>query len=1006
MKTNLRVFVVVVTAIALMAASELTPKAAVNSVSGHANGASVNVTATVLGVGANVSVPTVAPVTLPPQGGSQTNQVASVNVQLGIPGVLTVLSTGLVVNTTSGTISSSAAHAESSSTVNNLNILNGLVTASTVRAKSTSDGNGASATSTDTGSFLNQLRISGVLQEQSEFAPNTTIAINASVTAIIAGLPVNVPVSGTLVLNEQFPGGNGVTTSSLTVNYIHLNVSGSVAGQISLNADVIVASATSGVDFTAGPANNCPTVSVSGGTTRSVQVGQTLTFSVSANDPDGNTVTLQATNLPTNSSFNPNPATGTPTATGTFSFTPVAGQANQTFNVNFTASDNNGCSGGVPVPVTVQITVTQGPPPNQCPTVTVIGGTTRSVQVGQTLTFQVSATDPDGNTVTLQATNLPANSSFTPNPATGTPTATGTFSFTPAAGQGNQTFNVNFTATDNNGCGAGVATPVTVQITVTLGPPPNQCPTITVTGGTTRSIAVGLTLTFQVSATDPDGNTVTLQATNLPANSSFTPNPVTGTPTASGIFSFTPGASQANQSFNVIFTATDNNGCSGATATPVTVNIAVIPLGGGNNCPTITVSGGLNHSAQVGQAMAFGVSATDPDGDLVTLTATNLPSGATFTPNPATGAPTASGTLSFTPSLAQANQSFNITLTATDNRGCSSGAGLGTIAIAAIAVGPPVPQTNPCGNHAPIISVPPLPLVAISQSLEFLVKAADQDGDQVTVSAKCLPPNASFDAASGRFSFSPGADQLRAAQLGQGIVALFGARDDHGAESTAIVDITPVVSMASPGDPIVSIPPGPIMLKMVDRLSFAVAGLSQIAGCPVSMTASGMPDLGAASLIADMFTFTPTAAQIGESFIVSFTATDCFGHTRTSSVNIVVIDADSNCVARGAGSIDVVAKRLDFSTSSVNDRSGAATVSIANKGGGSLTINSILLSDDRNYRMEGFVASPVVLQPGGVIELRVLFEPKNKGQNSASLTINSSDPNNPTVEIKLKGKGN
>jgi hypothetical protein len=126
--------------------------AAQNNMGGGANGASINVTATVLGLGANVSVPTVAPVTLSPQGGSTSNQVASVNVQLGVPGVLTVLSTGLVVNTTSGTISSSA-HAEGNSTVNNLNILNGLVTASTVRAKSTSDVNVDSATSSGAWSF-------------------------------------------------------------------------------------------------------------------------------------------------------------------------------------------------------------------------------------------------------------------------------------------------------------------------------------------------------------------------------------------------------------------------------------------------------------------------------------------------------------------------------------------------------------------------------------------------------------------------------------------------------------------------------------------------------------------------------------------------------------------------------------------------------------------------------------------------------------------------------------
>jgi hypothetical protein len=558
MKIKLRGLLVGMLAAILLAGSEFTLMAqASNSVSGGANGANVDVIATVLGVGANVSVPTVAPVALPPQGGSQTNQVASVDVQLGVPDVLTVLSTGLVVNTTSGTISSSAAHADGSSTVNNLNILNGLVTASTVRAMSTSDGNGASATSSAAGSFLNQLRINGVLQQGSQFAPNTTIAINATVTAIVGGLPVSVPVNGTLVLNEQLPGGNGVTTSSLTVNYIHLTVSGSVAGQISLNANVIVTSATSGVDFTAAQANNCPTVSVSGGTTRSVQVGQTLTFSVSATDPDGNSVTLQATNLPANSSFNPNPATGTQTATGTFSFTPAAGQANQTFNVSFKATDNNGCNAGTAVPVIVQITVTSGPPTNHPPVISVPGP--QVIAVGDTLTFTVTASDPDGDAVTLSATSVPANASFNGN--------TGGFAFTPTSNQAGQVFVVMFTATDPQGASASA----TVQITVIqsagggeLGPPIISVPPSPIV------VPVGTTLTFIVIGSSPGpGCHVALSARDLPAHGLFDP--------PSGRFDFTPVEQQIGESFVSTFIATD---CIGQAASG-TVTIVVVAAGGG-----------------------------------------------------------------------------------------------------------------------------------------------------------------------------------------------------------------------------------------------------------------------------------------------------------------------------------------------------------------------------------------------------------------------------------------
>jgi hypothetical protein len=744
--------------------------AAQNSVGGGANGASVNVTATVLGVGANVFVPTVAPVTLPPQGGSTSNQVASVNVQLGVPGVLTVLSTGLVVNTTSGTILSSAAHAESSSTVNNLNILNGLVTASTVRAKSTSDGNGAAATSTAAGSFLNQLRISGVLQGQTQFAPNTTIAINASVTAIVGGLPVSVPVSGSLVLNEQSPGGNGLTTSSLTVNYIHLSVSGSVAGQISLNADVIVASATSSVDFTAAQANNPPLITVPGSQT--VQVGNTLTFSASAADPDnGDVVTLSATTLPPGSSFSPNPATGNP-ASGQFSFTPSQSQAGQTFVVNFSASDNHGAQASA----SVQITVTSGPPANRPPVVTVPGSQT--VQVGATLNFNASGSDPDaGDTVTFTASSIPANATVTPNPATGNP-ASSQFHFVPSQSQAGQTFAVNFTAVDNHGAQASGS----VQITVTNAPPPaNRPPVISVPGP--QVIAVGDALTFMVTASDPDGDAVALSATSVPANASFNAN--------TGGFAFTPTSNQAGQVFVVMFTATDPQGASAS----ATVQITVIQSAGG--------------------------------GEL--------------------------------------------------------------------------------------------------------------------------------------------------------------------------------------GPPIISVPPSPIVVPVGTTLTFIVIGSSPGQGCHVALSARDLPANGLFDPPSGRFDFTPVEQQIGESFVSTFIATDCIGQTATGTVTIVVVAAGGGGGGGGGtlppGHICVPVTKVFFKTIPANGGCGFIKISLASVGGGPLKIRSMGLVDGTHFRVEGMPTLPASLQSASVLELTIMFQPKGAGNVSDTLVIDTDDPDNPTITVKLKGKG-
>ena len=533
-----------------------------NAVGGGANGASVNVSATVLGVPSNVSVPFVAPVSLPPQGGSATDQVASVNVSIN-PGVLPVLSTGLIINTTSGIITQTSAHAESTSTVNTLNLLNGLVTATTIRSKSTSDGNGTTANSSSAGSFANQLRIAGVLYQQSEFDPNTEVAVSATVTAIVGGLPVLVPLNGTVIINEQIRAGNGQTTSSLTVNFLHVNVSGSVAGLITLNANIIVASASSGVDFTAASGgNNPPTLNVPGSQT--VQAGTTLTFNVSGSDTDaGDIVTLSASNVPSNAGFNQ--TSGNP-ASGQFGFTPVQSQSGQTFTVNFSATDNHGAS----VSRSVQINVTPSSPPANNPPIISVPGP-QVIGVGQLLTFTVTASDPDGDAVTISATSVPPNATFNPS--------TGGFAFNPTSIQAGQVFVVTFTATDSRGASASG----TVQITVTnsAGDGNPQPPIISVPPSPII-IPVGQELTFVVTGTSAvPGCVVRLSSSGNPDHSQFEP--------FTGRFRFIPTSDQQDKSFVVTFTATD---CIALSASATVTIMVVSPVGGvlgpGRICVPIT----------------------------------------------------------------------------------------------------------------------------------------------------------------------------------------------------------------------------------------------------------------------------------------------------------------------------------------------------------------------------------------------------------------------------------
>ena len=99
-----------------------------------------------------------------------------------------------------------------------------------------------------------------------------------------------------------------------------------------------------------------------------------------------------------------------------------------------------------------------------------------------------------------------------------------------------------FTVTDNG-------TPPTSDsetVTITVGNV-NRPPVLSLIGS--RSIGETQILTFALTATDPDGDSLSYSAGNLPTGASF--NPTTRT------FTWTPGYGAAGN-YSVLFTVTDN----------------------------------------------------------------------------------------------------------------------------------------------------------------------------------------------------------------------------------------------------------------------------------------------------------------------------------------------------------------------------------------------------------------------------------------------------------------
>ena len=169
---------------------------------------------------------------------------------------------------------------------------------------------------------------------------------------------------------------------------------------------------------------------------------------------------------------------------------------------------------------------------NHPPLLTPIGN--RTADEGQSLSFTVNATDPDGDALTYSASNLPPGATFNP--------ATRVFAWTPSFGQAGNYADIEFAVTDN-----GSPMQLAVElITISVGHV-NRPPVFAPVGPQQASTTVPMS--FLVSATDPDNDTVTLVAANMPSGAVFDSN--------TGAFSWTPSYNQAGV-YTVTFTATDN----------------------------------------------------------------------------------------------------------------------------------------------------------------------------------------------------------------------------------------------------------------------------------------------------------------------------------------------------------------------------------------------------------------------------------------------------------------
>lgn len=588
----------------------------------------------------------------------------------------------------------------------------------------------------------------------------------------------------------------------------------------------------------AGVTNNAPILSSIG--SKSILENATISFTLSAVDPDGDPLTYSATNLPSGAGFN--------SSTRTFSWTPGYTQAGS-YNVTFSVSD-----GSLSDSELVAMTVGNV---NRAPTLDAIGA--KSMAEAAALSFTISGSDPDNDSLSYSATNLPSGAAFN--------SSTRSFSWTPSLTQGGN-YNVTFSVTDGSASDSEV---VAISVSEV-----NQAPVLGPIGSITG--AENSNLSFTLAATDADNDSLIYSAANLPTGASF--NAATRT------FSWTPDATQGGI-YSVTFAVTDG---SLSDSEVVAINVSDV-----NRAPVLTEIG--TKTVGEGVPLSFTLNASDPDGDGVSFSAANLPSGASFNPE--------THQFNWTPPFEATENTriYPVGFTVTD--GSLSDSETVTINVTNV-------------NRAPVLAPIGNQTLVEGDILNLIVTASDPDNTSLLYSANNIPPGAVFTPSTRSMSWIPANDQAGVYNV------TFSVSDGSLSDSEVVTLTVGNVNQA----PVL----GAIGSQTVNEgveLSLMISATDP-EGDALSFTASGLPE--GASFDADQsrFSWTPDYTQAG-SFSVTFSVADA-ALSDSETVVITVVNSNQPPTISGSPATTVMAATgYSFTPIASDPDADTLTFSINNK---------------------------------------------------------------------------
>jgi Putative Ig domain len=355
-------------------------------------------------------------------------------------------------------------------------------------------------------------------------------------------------------------------------------------------------------------ANDAPTIS--GAPAATVVAGTVYSFTPTATDPQGGTLTFSMANAPPWASFS--------ASTGQLSGTPPTADVGTYSNIVITVSDGT-LSASLPA-----FSIGVQAPANDTPTIS--GTPAASVVVGSFYSFRPSTTDPAGQILAFSIQAMPSWAAFS--------TSTGQLSGTPTSADAGTFPGIVISVSDGNESVSLPAFSIQVQA------PSVHAPVI---GGTPpASVVAGTSYMFTPTASDPDGNALTFSVANPPSWASFSSatGQLTGTPTRASIGTYS----------NIVISVSDGTLSAALPAFSIAVNAPA------DQAPVI--GGTPPASVVAGTAYVFTPTASDPDGNALTFSVANRPSWASFN--------SSTGQLSGTPATANVGTFSNILISVSD----------------------------------------------------------------------------------------------------------------------------------------------------------------------------------------------------------------------------------------------------------------------------------------------------------------------------------------------------